>query len=263
MYTNPRHPIFQLTRIQTQIFKHVDSDSRCKICKVPLSESAGWFAQLARKDRSEANPHFCNSCETWVKRHPGGAEIPISVLFAVVRDSPRGAEERTANEFAALKERFYKVGSEVLHSSDAMVDHPAEDELRGFYTQVGASRRHARKAIQGGVDLLAATGHDEPGGPWIPMGVAIHTGTAHVGTVDGDGQVVNITASGDMIDSMVRLSSDVSAGELVVSSAALNAARLDPDGAIPEPRRIEVEGAEPPIDVHSIPWTELIGSASR
>lgn len=241
--------MFQATRVQAKIFKHFGTDPRCKICKAPLSESPGRLAKLFGKDRSEWNPYFCDACEVWTREHPGGAEVPMSVLFADVRGSTGMAEKREPKEFASIMERFYDVGTKVLNSSDAMVDKPAGDEVRAFYPPV-MSRQHARQAILAGIELLTATGHGNPEGPWMPIGVGVHTGTVYAGSVGGEGgKAIDITFVGDMVNVTARLSSLASAGELLVTDAAYDASNLDLD--IATSKTISVRGREAPIPVLS------------
>lgn len=250
LFTNPRHPVFQLTRTQVRIFKRFGSDPRCKICKAPFSDAPSWPVKLVGKDRSHWNPHICNSCESWVSRHPGGAEVPMSVLFADVRGSTGMAEKRGAKDFAALMERFYLVGNKVLNASNALVDRPAGDELRAFYTPVVAGH-HSRQAALAGLELLSATGHNEPEGPWVPVGVGVHTGTAYIGTVRGEGaKNVDITVVGDTVNVASRLSALASAGELLISDTAYQASRLDL--AVAGSKTVSVRGREAPIAILSI-----------
>ncbi len=66
---------------------------RCKSCLLPLegpvARVIGLFSSYGR---SEMNPNFCNQCEVFVRKHPGGAEIELSLRFADVRGSTALAE---------------------------------------------------------------------------------------------------------------------------------------------------------------------------
>jgi adenylate cyclase len=76
-------------------------------------------------------------------------------------------------------------------------------------------------------DLLRATGHEEPGGPWVPVGAGVHAGRAWVGVV-GEGSHVELTAVGDTVNVAARLASAAEAGEILVSADAAAASDLDP-----------------------------------
>ncbi|MGX9576795.1 adenylate/guanylate cyclase domain-containing protein [Mesorhizobium sp. f-mel] len=138
------------------------------------------------------NPNFCNLCEEFVRTHPGGAEIDLSLLFADVRDSTSMAERMTPAEFASLMNRFFKASSDVLIGSDALVDKFVGDEVIGLFLPAIVAD-HPAAALEAGRRLLSATRHGEPGGPWLPIGIGVHSGTAYVGSV-GDGLVADFTA---------------------------------------------------------------------
>lgn len=87
--------------------------------------------------------------------------------------------------------------------------------------------------------MLIATGHTATDGPWIPVGVGIHTGVAFVGKV-GQEEVNDITVLGDALNVAARLSSNARQGEILISDAAFIAASLDTDGITS--RQIELKG---------------------
>jgi adenylate cyclase len=55
---------------------------------------------------------------------------------------------------------------------------PRYDEVTALFIPGFTGQEHARRAVEAGQALLRVTGHAEPGGPWVPVGVGIHTGTA-------------------------------------------------------------------------------------
>ncbi len=62
--------------------------------------------------------------------------------------------------------------------------------------------------MQAAQELLHATGQDDHDGPWLAVGVGVHTGTAYVGTVSGaEGSVMDVTALGDVVNITARLAS--------------------------------------------------------
>jgi adenylate cyclase len=235
---------------RSRLFKHVPGDPRCKMCKIPLAGIATPLLKLTKKGPSPGNPRFCNSCELFAKEHPGGAELELSLLFADVRGSTRLAEEVGAAEFARLMQRFYRVSNEVLIDSDAYIDKPVGDEVIATYLPLFAGD-HAAKAIRAAQDLLIATGHADPDGPWLPVGAGVHTGPVYMGTVGVEGtDELNITVLGDAVNVTARLASSAPAGELLVSEAAYTASGLDLNGA--ERRTLQLEGRSAPLDVRVV-----------
>ncbi len=73
----------------------------------------------------------------------------------------------------------------------------------------------------------------------------MHTGPAWVGAV-GDGAHTELTALGDTVNTTARLASVAKAGEILVTTAAAEAAGLDP--AL-ERRSLDLKGKELPTDV--------------
>ncbi len=82
------------------------SDPRCKICGSPFKGWGGFIMHLMGRDQSRYNPRFCEKCKVF--EHPGGAEVPLTMLFADVRGSTMLAEKMSAREFSQLMNRFYK-----------------------------------------------------------------------------------------------------------------------------------------------------------
>lgn len=242
--TNPAAPLYRKARI----LKRIPGDPRCKMCRLPLGGVATPVLRLTGRRPATTNPRFCNTCEAFAQQHPGGAEIELSLLFADVRGSTGLAERAGPAEFARLMRRFYRVSNEVFMDSDAHIDKPVGDEVIGLYFPVFA-QDHATKAIRAAQDLLAATGHDDADGPWMPVGAGVHTGTAYVGTVgiEGAGDY-DVTALGDAVNVTARLASVAQAGEILVSVDAAAASSLALEAR--ERRTLELRGRAAGLDVH-------------
>src|SRR5512132_3574978 len=192
------------------------SDPRCKICGSPFKGWGGFIMHLMGRDQSRYNPRFCQKCEAF--EHPGGAEVVLTMLFADVRGSTTLAEQMSAREFSQLINRFY---------TDAMVDRLLGDEANGLYIPGFAGPEHPRKAIEAAQELLRLTGHHDPKGPWLPVGIGVHTGPAFVGVVGGDESTADVTALGDNVNITARLASQAGAGEILISDASYAASQLD------------------------------------
>jgi adenylate cyclase len=95
-----------------------------------------------------------------------------------VRGQQQLAEQMSALEFSQLINRFYKVATHVLIQTDALVDRLMGDEAIGLYIPGFAGPEHARRAIEAAQDLLKRTGHRDTQGPWLPVGIGVHTGVA-------------------------------------------------------------------------------------
>ena len=221
------------------------SDPRCKLCAAPFKSWGGFLMRLLGRDQSRYNPRFCQKCQVF--EHPGGAEVPLTMLFADVRGSTTIAEKMSAREFSRLMNRFYTVASRVLIQTDAMVDRLLGDQAIGLFIPGFAGPEHPRKAVEAAQELLRLTGHREDKGPWLPVGVGIHTGTAYVGVVGGEQSTMDFTALGDNVNIAARLASEASAGEILFSEATYTAARLSLGDL--EQRQLELKGKSEPIGV--------------
>jgi adenylate cyclase len=150
------------------------------------------------------------------------------MLFADIRGSTSLVEQMSASEFSWLMDRFYKAATDVLIKTDATIDKLVGDEVIGLYLPLFASTSHPGIAIKAAQRLLHATGHNDDGGPWLPIGVGVHTGIAYVGVVDGsEGTVSDATALGDNVNTTSRLASDAGPGEVLISDTAFGIAGLD------------------------------------
>ena len=114
-----------------------------------------------------------------------------------MRGSTTLAEKMVPSEFSRLIDRFYRVATDILVDADAWIEKLIGDEVTGLFIPGYAGPHHARLAVEAAQAILQATGHSSPEGPWIPVGVGVHTGIAYVGTVGKGGGMIEITALGD------------------------------------------------------------------
>jgi adenylate cyclase len=222
------------------------SDPRCKLCGSPFKGWGGFIMHLMGRDQSRYNPRFCEKCRVF--EHPGGAEIVLTMLFADVRGSTTLAEQMSAREFSRLINRFYTVATHVLIQTDALVDRLMGDEAIGLYIPGFAGPEHPRKAIEAAQNLLKLTGHLDLQGPWLPVGIGVHTGPAFVGVVGSEESTADFTALGDHVNIAARLASRAGAGEILISDAAYSAARMSREDL--EYRQLELKGKSEPVGVH-------------
>jgi adenylate cyclase len=171
------------------------------------------------------------------------------MLFADVRGSTALAEQMSPLEFSRLINRFYAVATDILVKTDAMVDRLVGDEVIGLYIPGMAGKEHPRKAIEAARRLLQLTGHSDLKGPWLPVGIGIHTGIAFVGVVGGGvDSPTDFTALGDNVNIAARLASKAHPGEILISEAAYTAAGQD-FGDL-ERQQLELKGKRESTGVH-------------
>ncbi len=221
------------------LFGMLPSNPRCKLCAAPFKSWGGILMRMIGREQSQYNPRFCQPCERF--DNPGGAEIELTMLFADVRNSTALAEQMSAREFSQLMNRFYTVASKVLIKTDALVDRLLGDEVIGLFIPGFAGEEHPRRAIEAAMELLELTGHHDDKGPWLPIGVGVHTGTAFVGVVGGtEDNPSDFTALGDNVNVTSRLASQAGPGEILISEVAYDLANLNLENL--EQRELELKG---------------------
>jgi adenylate cyclase len=232
-------------------FRNLPSPPRCKMCLAPFSGVGGfllkpWFGPWER------NAQLCKSClGTLVKTGVGGAEVPLSLLFADIRGSTALGERLRPVEFSALLNSFYRLAAAAITSNDGIVDKFVGDEAIGLLLPAFAGWGHATKAVDAGRALLEACGRSDASSHGrIPVGAGVHTGVAYVGTFGSSEQISDFTALGDAVNTTARLASLATAGELLVSVATADLGKLDLEGL--ERRTVEVRGRESDLDVYSV-----------
>jgi hypothetical protein len=150
---------------------HLPKNPRCTLCNAPFRGFGAPLMRLLGKPPSTRNPRFCAACEDFMTRHQGGAEVELTMLFADVRGSTTLAEQMSASDYSRLMKRFYLVATEVLVNTDALIERLVGDEVVGLFIPGYAGPEHARQAVQAAQELLYVTGHRDPGGAWLPIGV--------------------------------------------------------------------------------------------
>jgi adenylate cyclase len=239
-------------RTMRHLFSRLPHGPNCKICAAPFEGPGGAVLRHLGFGRYAGNPAICDFCIKGLRRMGvRGAEIPVSLLFADIRGSTGIGERLSPTEFRAFLDRFYRIASQAVLANDGIVDKFVGDEVIGLFFGGVSGERHAAAALGAGRDLLARVGREDatPTGP-IPVGAAVHTGTAFVGSTASDDVVNDFTALGDVVNTTARLASQASSGELLVSVDA--AAMIGSDLAGRAHRSIDVRGRTEPVEVISL-----------
>lgn len=236
-------------RHHRHIYGLLPSNPRCVNCHRPFAGIGGALLRLLQNvQRSDKNPRYCVGCHWVTTQFPGGAEIELTMLFVDVRGSTPLAERMDPLEFSGLMNRFYESTIKVLVQADAFIDKLVGDEVTALFIPGFAGDQHARRAVTAGQSLLRVTGHGESEGPWVPVGVGIHTGIAWVGSIAGaSGEAADFTALGDNVNIAARLASNAGAGEVLISEATFQAAELDNEEL--EQRHLDLKGKSESVGV--------------
>ena len=237
-----------LLRIR-RIMRRVPHGPNCKLCAAPFEGVGGAVLRHVGFGRFPGNPAICAACIKDLNRYGVfGSEIPVSLLFADIRGSTGIGERLSPTEFRAFLDRFYQLSSAAILANEGIVDKFVGDEAIGLFFAGISGQDHSAAAMRAATELLAASGRADAtrSGP-IPVGAAVHTGQAFVGSTGAPGAVNDFTALGDAVNTAARLASEAAAGELLVSIEAATAGGLEV--ADLQRRTVAVRGRSLPVEV--------------
>jgi len=232
---------FTVDKRLRRIMRVLPHDPRCKFCNTPFQGLGGMIARvLFSKQRSALNPRFCNMCEIAAREFPGGAEVPMSILFADIRGSTALSEQMSATEFSQLINRFYTATTKAVIEEDGLVEKLAGDGLAAFWGAGFAGPDYVKRTLKVAQHLATIMTRQE-----IPVGISVHAGVAYFGAMNTADGLTNISAAGEEVTMAARFASKAAAGEIIVSEQALEQAGVD-SGEL-ESRSLELKGISEPV----------------
>ena len=226
-----------------RFFRILPHDPRCMLCRAPFHGFGGMAVRvLYGRKPSNLNPHFCNVCEDFAKKFPGGAEVEMSMLFADVRGSTTLSEQMTVTDFRELINRFFVESSKIITREYGLLEKLAGDAVAAFWGAGFAGQDYVTKTIRAAQEIQKVME-----GQKIPVGIGVHSGVAYFGAMGSAEALVNISAIGDEVNTAARLASKAAAGEIIVSEKTLAQAGISGGGL--ESRSLELKGISQPVTV--------------
>ena len=226
-----------------RFFNILPHDPRCKLCHAPFQGVGGMVVgALYGRKQSNLNPYFCNVCEDFAKKFPGGAEVEMSMLFVDVRGSTALSEQMTPLEFQKLINRFFIGTTKAIAEEDGLVEKLAGDAVAAFWGAGFAGKDYVARTVHAAQKILKVME-----GQKIPVGIGVHAGAAYFGAMGSAEGLVNISAIGDEVNTAARIASKAAAGEILISEQALKAAGMDSNQL--ESRNLELKGISEQISV--------------
>ena len=227
---------FAVDKRLRRIMRMLPHDPRCKFCNTPFQGIGGMIARvLFSKQRSALNPRFCNMCEVASREFPGGAEVPMSMLFIDIRGSTALSEKLSPTEFSQVINRFYAAATKVIIEQNGLVEKLAGDEVAAFWGAGFAGPDYVQRTIDVAKSLLSVMKLQK-----IPVGIGVHSGVAYFGAMGTAEGLTDISAKGEEVNMTARLASKAGLREVLISEQALNAAGID--GTELERRSLELKG---------------------
>lgn len=230
-------------KIFSNTYRLLPHDPRCKICSSPFEGVGGLVMRTVfGRGRSVLNPQFCNICEDYVKKHQGGAEVEMSMLFADIRGSTALSEQMSPIDFQKLINRFYIGATNAIAEEHGLVEKLAGDAVAAFWGAGFAGTNYVARTIRAAQRI-----HKDMKAQSIPVGIGVHAGVAYFGAMGSEGGLVDISAIGDEVNAAARIASKAAAGEILVSQVALEKANVDVEDL--ELRVLELKGIREQVSV--------------
>ncbi len=223
-------------------FRFLPHDPRCKICHSPFHGMGGLVMRSIGRKQSKLNPNFCNVCEELAQKHPSGAEVEMSMLFADIRGSTSLSEQMTPGEFQKLINRFYVGATKAIAEEDGLVEKLAGDAVSAFWGAGFAGWDYVSRTVRAAQAIARLMQKQE-----IPVGIGVHAGVAYFGAMGTTSSLVDISAIGEEVNTAARIASKAAAGEILLSEAALALAHMD--SSTLASRRLELKGISEPVTV--------------
>jgi adenylate cyclase len=206
---------------------------------------------------SERNRHYCNKCDDFINKYPGGAEATMSVLFVDVRKSVTLAEKIGPTEFGQIMNEFTETASEALTDADGFIVKFGGDAVAAVYPPGFLREEYARRAIAGAEQLLRTTMPLAPDGE-LRIGIGVYTGIAYIGTLHSQKQMsggydpayFEVQPLGDVPNVSARLSGEASPSQALISESTLIAAGYKP-GEL-QPHDLDLKGRVAPVTTYAI-----------
>jgi adenylate cyclase len=234
---------FAVEKRMYRFFNFLPHDPRCKICHAPFHGIGGAVVgAFYGRRQSNLNPRFCNVCEDFAKKVPGGAEVEMSMLFVDVRGSTALSEQMSPLEFQKLINRFYIGATKIISDEDGLVEKLAGDAVAAFWGAGFAGQDYVARTVRAAQTIMQEMKKQN-----IPVGIGVHAGVAFFGAMGEENGLVNISAIGDEVNAAARLASKAAAGEVILSEAALDKAHMDSSKL--ESRTLELKGISAPMTV--------------
>lgn len=237
-----------------RLFRSIPSAPRCKLCMAPFAGPVAPLFRLVGFRRWALNQQLCRFCVTDLDKHKGGAEIPVSLLFADVRGSTTLAETMSPSAFTTALDKFFALVFDAVDNESGVIDHIVGDGVMAMWIPGFVGQSHPERAVAAGRNL-ARNLRDAPDlGDAFPAGVGVHTGVAYVGVVGAKGSH-DFTVLGDAPNTAARLGSAASGSELALSDDIVAAAGVDSAGL--ERRLLDLKGKSEKFPA----WIETFGTS--
>src|SRR5689334_13508197 len=174
---------FKVEKRMFRVFRFLPHDPRCKLCHSPFEGTGGLIMRtMMGRKRSTLNPHFCNVCEDFAQKFPGGAEVEMSMLFVDIRGSTALSEQMSVTEFRGLVNRFFVESTKAIAREDGLIEKLAGDAVAAFWGAGFAGPDYVARTIHAAQKIQRLMAEQK-----IPVGIGVHAGVAYFGAMGSVG----------------------------------------------------------------------------
>lgn len=219
------------------------SPPRCRLCNAPFRGIGGFFLRWKGKAPAKRNPNYCNACDTFLENHPGGAEVPMAILYADIRKSTEFVRENSPDDVARRINAFLDLAVRQITDNDGFVLAFYGDCVLANWPPGFSGEDYVGKAVASARALAEAS--QQAG---IPVGTGVNAGDAYMCSVRAvQGSFRDVSVFGEAVNEVARLSDAAGPGEVLISREAAEAAGFDGPW-----ETLSLEGFDQPVEAHRI-----------
>lgn len=226
---------------QRRFHARLPSPPRCRLCKAPFKGVGGLLLRFKGKRPAKRNPHFCSACDTFLENNPGGAEVPMAIIYADIRRSTEFARTHTPNEVSKRTNVFLDLATRSITENDGFLLAFYGDCVVANWPPGFSGADYVQKAVDSARAVARAS--KEAG---LPVGIGVHSGEAYMCSVQAlQGAFRDVSVFGEAMNLAARLSDAATAGEILISQPVVEAVGLKVTG-----ETMDLKGFDAPVAVY-------------
>ena len=184
----------------------------------------------------------------------GGKQVPISVLFADIRNFTSFAEQTKPGAVVSLLNEYFSSMADVVFEYGGTLGEYIGDEIMAYFGAPIECDDHASRAVAVALKMkeeirLLRKQWQTEGSPVFSIGIGIATGPAIAGNI-GSTKQMKYTVIGDTVNLACRLCSHADPGQILISHATHQAvgetSRAAPIGTA------NLKGISKPVELYEI-----------
>ena len=228
---------------QRKTHARLPSPPRCRLCKAPFGCIGGAFLLFRGKKKAKRNPHYCSACDTFLEANPGGAEVPMALLYADIRGSTKFVHDHSPQEVMRRTNRFLDLATQSITDQDGFLLAFYGDCVFANWPPGFSGPDYVEKAMASARDLANACKEVD-----IPVGIGVHSGEAYMCSVLANkGTFRDVSVFGEAVNLVARLSDHAAPGEVMASDAFASAGNFESDEV-----HLQLKGFDAEVIAHKI-----------